>query len=78
MSTYTGNLTSWQIQFTRATQSFKTSQLGIGLQTVYESDNQLKPRFDAIIKAGIQEIDIWRMPIPETWWPYLTSFALSN
>jgi len=56
-------------------------QLGIGLETVNTVNNQpytdgeLQQRFVLIMGKNVQEVDIWDMPIPDNWWPFLDRFS---
>jgi hypothetical protein len=35
-------------------------------------------RFDMIIAKGIQEIDIWKTPIPDNMWKFIAKFVYSD
>eukprot|EP01124_Arcella_intermedia_P026444 TRINITY_DN4969_c0_g1_i1.p1 TRINITY_DN4969_c0_g1~~TRINITY_DN4969_c0_g1_i1.p1 ORF type:complete len:223 (+),score=54.09 TRINITY_DN4969_c0_g1_i1:283-951(+) len=84
MSTYTGNETAWLIDFNKAIKDFPVEKIGIGLQTVNPNtgqpltDQELEFRFQHILGGGIQEIDIWRMPIYQNWWGYIQQFLTPN
>lgn len=84
MATYTGNLTLWQRAFFRAVDEIPLNKLGIGLQTENPStkkpltNEELKFRFDHIMQYGVEEVDIWRSPIPENWFPFLKRFVSNN
>jgi len=75
MSTYASAWATWEKYFNLAVSTIKPEKLGIGLLTTTPySDSELKMRFDKIKESNIQEIDIWMMPIPENWWPFLEKF----
>jgi hypothetical protein len=86
MSTYTGNFTSFKNSFTRAMASFSVKQYGCGLESINESVKPNKPftyqeildRFQIIQDAGVMEIDIWRTPIPDNWWPLLNAWVAGS
>lgn len=83
MSTYTGNFTSFQNALRHALNDLPLSRYGCGLETINESvkpnkpfsDKEISDRFKLIVDAGISEVDLWRMPIPDNWWPFLTAFV---
>jgi hypothetical protein len=65
----------------QAVQEIDIQKLGIGLETVNDDNNnqpftnqELQERFDLIKQNDIQEVDIWDMPIPQSFWPYLHDF----
>jgi hypothetical protein len=82
MSTYTGNWTSWQNSFNKATTAIPLDKLGIGLQSTNPSKHdepftwrEMQLRFQFIMAGKIQEIDIWRAPIPDLWWDFIRLFV---
>lgn len=83
MSTYTGNWELFQKYATLALQVFPKDCVGIGLET--QNPNTQKPftpaelleRFNLIEYLGAEEIDIWDMPIPDDFWPFVHRFAQS-
>lgn len=85
MGTYTPNFDSFLRQFQKAVASISLDKLGIGLETVNESENnrpltdqEWEERFDMIIAKGIQEIDIWKTPIPDNMWKFIAKFVYSD
>jgi hypothetical protein len=81
MGTYTSSDSSFTSQLQLLTSSFPLSRLGVGLQTVNASDNSplsddaLAFRFKAIAAAGAREVDLWDMPIPDNFLPFLHEFV---
>lgn len=78
MSTYTSNFTTFKAKLEQATSLVPLSKLGIGLEDdtqVPLSEHELNTRVQMIQDAGVQEIDIWQAPIPETWMPALRKFG---
>jgi len=84
MGTYTANFTTWLRQFNFITSKVKNDKLGIGLDTLNEQTGKFIPvddvkmRFDYIIKNNIMEVDIWKTPIPVYWWSELKRYQESN
>ena len=39
------------------------------------SSDEVAYRFDALKRAGVREVDIWSMPIPTNFWPFIEAFA---
>lgn len=80
MGTYTSNDNSYINQLSLITSAFGV-RTGVGLENVNASDNSLLSdeevafRFSAIKAAGVTEVDIWSMPIPDNFWPFLEDFA---
>lgn len=83
MGTYTSNDTSFTTQLDKLYSSFG-ARSGVGLETVNASTEELIPleeviwRFDEIAKSGAKEVDLWKMPVPDDWWPILTKFAYAK
>mmetsp|Transcript_800 Transcript_800/g.2504 ORF Transcript_800/g.2504 Transcript_800/m.2504 type:complete len:298 (-) Transcript_800:35-928(-) len=81
MSTYTGSQPSWESALQQGVEQIGVAHLGVGLQTINTVNNQnytdaeLQTRFQAIEQDDVQEIDIWTMPIPDNWWPFIDAFA---
>eukprot|EP00003_Mantamonas_plastica_P002065 TRINITY_DN1151_c0_g1_i3.p2 TRINITY_DN1151_c0_g1~~TRINITY_DN1151_c0_g1_i3.p2 ORF type:complete len:187 (-),score=57.10 TRINITY_DN1151_c0_g1_i3:185-745(-) len=77
MSTYTGNFTIWEKVFQQSLDQIPLAKIGTGLEMVNPntnknlSDQEIEERLMAIVKGGVMEIDIWRMPMGENWWGYL-------
>jgi len=84
MDTYTNNFTTFASHLDRAVAAFGLSHLGVGLSTTDLSKNSTLPqaevtkRFNMLIQYGVQEVDIWDMPIPDFWWPLLDQFLGSG
>lgn len=82
METY--EVENWSTYFRDALEVIPLSQFGLGLQTVDPStgvdlnDGQLSRRFAAATREGVQEIDIWDMPLPDSWWPFIEAFAAAD
>jgi len=85
MSTYTGNMTIWEIKFLEGVQKFGV-RFGVGLQTVNPntgkplSNDELKFRFDHIenFKTLIQEVDVWNSPLYDNMFPFLQKFVTAS
>jgi hypothetical protein len=83
MGTYTSSDTSFTTQLDKIYTSFG-SRSGVGLETVNASTeavipmDEVKWRFEAIASSGAKEVDLWRMPVPDDWWPLLAKFALAQ
>lgn len=81
MSTYTGNWTLWQKALKRALSTFSITNLIVGLQSIDPNtggpltQQQLTERFDSLRVHNIENIAIWRAPIPEPWLPFIQSFV---
>lgn len=76
MSTYTNSSSSYFANLGMALEAVPLQMLGIG----FECDLTLSPaalaaRIDDMLVAGVQEIDIWRTPIPDYWWPQIARFV---
>lgn len=80
MGTYTANDTTWVQQFERAYDAITINKLGIGLETdnANYTDSQLQMRFDTITKHGVQEVDLWKVDVPDSWWPYIETYVKST
>lgn len=79
MSTYTKNFTLYEKFLKEGIDSIGSNKLGVGLEcdTKKYTDKELQARFTLLKHYGVQEIDIWRMGIPETWWSFIESFVFS-
>lgn len=84
MGTYTSNNTAFSIQLNYTLDSFGLTRTGIGLETVNASNESeplsienIKYRFDLINLYKIENIAIWKMPIPINWIPFLINFVNS-
>jgi len=83
MGTYTSNDNSYMNQLSLITSAFGV-RAGIGLENVnasdssHLSDEEVAFRFAAIKSAGVREVDIWSMPIPDNFWPFLHDFATAT
>jgi hypothetical protein len=81
MGTYTSNDDSFINQLNILIDGFGESRSGVGIESLNASNssplsaNEIKFRFNAIVDAGLTEIDIWDMPIPESFWPYIEKFV---
>lgn len=77
MSTYTGTDSTFRTMFERGVREIGVAKLGVGLESDLKNPltkDQLTFRFNLIQSANIQEIDIWRMGIPDIWWPFIEKF----
>lgn len=80
MGTYTSNDDSFMNQLSLISNAFGV-RAGVGLENVNASNNSLLSdeevafRFAAIKAAGVREVDIWSMPIPDNFWPFIEAFA---
>ncbi len=81
MGTYTSTDTSFSKQLGNIVGAFGPMKAGVGLETVNASTgapipiNEVQWRFDQIIESEAHEIDLWRMPIPDEWWPLIANFT---
>ena len=81
MSTYTANDELFAENLDALVGAFGKERSGVGLMTVNATDEsplsteELQYRFDLITKAGVTEIDLWRMPIPPNFWQVLENFV---
>lgn len=73
MGTYTGNLTVWEQQLDDAVAGIPLDKLVVGLEPEIQPDDTLAARFGALAQRGIRSVGIWRMPVPDSWWPYLAA-----
>ena len=84
MGTYTSSDSSFSSQLDKVYVAFGSARTGVGLETVNASTEGVIPldevtwRFDEIIKSGAKEVDLWKMPVPEGWWPILANFVFGN
>jgi len=79
MSTYTNDTTTWKKQFDYAISTIALDHLGIGLEDDLElSLDDLEYRFQEIVSYSVKEVDIWKMPIPDFWWPSLYKYTSNN
>jgi hypothetical protein len=68
MSTYTNNDTSWARQLQKALDNIPLTKLGIGLQDdqdINMTSSQITQRLRSLDKAGVTEVDIWKMPLAD-------------
>jgi hypothetical protein len=68
MSTYTNNDTSWKRQLQKALDDIPLAKLGIGLQDdqdINMTSTQITQRLQSLEKAGVTEVDIWKMPLAD-------------
>jgi hypothetical protein len=77
MGTYTGTDATFMDQMALMTDTFDTDQIGIGLMWPL-NETQIAYRLNQIQGNGIKEVDIWRMPIPDDWWPALEEYVNSE
>jgi len=76
MSTYTNDTTTWKKEFAYAINTIALDHLAIGLEDDLElSVADLEYRFQQIISKSVTEVDIWKMPIPDFWWPSLYHYT---
>jgi hypothetical protein len=81
MGTYTSNDDSFNKQLTNLITAFGAEKSGVGLMTVNASTNEPMPlseveyRFEQLLTQGVNEVDIWCMPIPENWFPLLEKYV---
>lgn len=79
MDTYTDDWTSFQASLARAVAVIPPEKLVIGLETTKASNGQpysdaeLAQRFGALAAAGVRKVGLWRAPVPDNWWPFLTA-----
>lgn len=80
MSSYTSNDNSFANEIDHLIDTVDINRIGVGVEMVNASTgdrmpiSEVKFRFDSIIHANINEIDIWRFPVPPLWWPLIDSF----
>eukprot|EP01006_Ploeotia_vitrea_P060021 TRINITY_DN75169_c0_g1_i1.p1 TRINITY_DN75169_c0_g1~~TRINITY_DN75169_c0_g1_i1.p1 ORF type:complete len:291 (+),score=129.49 TRINITY_DN75169_c0_g1_i1:3-875(+) len=74
MSTYTNNFTTFSTNVKRGVDQIGVDKLGVGLASYNLATNQsfslaeVKERFALIAQLDVQEVDIWRAPIPAAFW----------
>ena len=79
MSTYANKLSTFSRYLERGMSTFGRAQLGVGLSTLNLATNEtmkedaVRQRFQLMREYSVQEIDIWKMPIPDFWWGYIKS-----
>ena len=84
MGTYTSTDSSFTSQLSTLVDTFGPGRSGVGLETVNASTNARIPidevswRFQQIKASGAVEVDIWRMPVPPLWWPFIADFMSQN
>lgn len=77
MGTYTDDDSVWQQQLAYAVQTLPPGKLVVGLETVMASNganyssSELALRFNAMAATGATQTAVWRMPVPDNWWPFL-------
>eukprot|EP01114_Cavostelium_apophysatum_P018627 TRINITY_DN5809_c0_g2_i1.p1 TRINITY_DN5809_c0_g2~~TRINITY_DN5809_c0_g2_i1.p1 ORF type:complete len:288 (+),score=52.48 TRINITY_DN5809_c0_g2_i1:70-933(+) len=80
MSTYAGNFTAFEKYLKQAVNEIDPQKLGIGLETIDDDTNEpfseaeLQERFQMLAEYDIQEIDLWRTPIPLNFCPFIEDF----
>jgi len=81
METYSGNDTQFIQELDYAIETIGLEKLGVGVQIVNPTtselltQSQVEFRFVESAKRGVQEIDIWRSPLPPYWWPVIGNFS---
>jgi hypothetical protein len=79
MSTYTKNFNTFSTKLDKAVTLIPLNVLGVGLECdVGLTSDDMSKRFDLINAAGVQEIDIWKSPVPDFWWPLIQQFVANN
>jgi len=84
MSTYTSNDDSFTNSLNKLTAAVDLGRAGVGLETVNATDgtrislDRVKWRFDQMTAAGVQEVDLWRSPVPPLWMPIIAEWALGG
>eukprot|EP01100_Stratorugosa_tubuloviscum_P000240 TRINITY_DN104_c3_g2_i1.p1 TRINITY_DN104_c3_g2~~TRINITY_DN104_c3_g2_i1.p1 ORF type:complete len:278 (-),score=129.90 TRINITY_DN104_c3_g2_i1:153-986(-) len=82
MSTYTNNDSSFLKNLDLAVSQIPLSKLGIGIENDWDpqlTEDQVELRFTSTQQAGVNEIDIWKMPMPSSfWWDQIQTYSLSN
>lgn len=77
MGTYTSSDSSFSSQLDTMVSTFGVARTGVGLETVNASTEERMPvsevawRFQQIIQSGAEEVDLWKMPVPTAWWPFI-------
>jgi len=76
MDTYDSNYTNYVLLLEQEVQIFGVDKLGIGFDCsdYNQTTEELQNRFNILAEYNIQEIDIWVMPIPDFWWPFIEKF----
>jgi hypothetical protein len=81
MGTYTSSDSSFSKQLDLIT--IFGPRAGVGLETTNASSGgmlsvqEVEWRFEQIVAANVTEVDLWRLPVPATWWPILTRYFTS-
>lgn len=69
MGTYTATRTTFSDQLNKLITAFGPERSGVGLEDDVEITlDELTWRLDQITATGALEIDIWKMPLPPSWW----------
>ena len=80
MDTYAGGFETFKMRLEKAVSLIGVDKLGVGIMRVNPNtrqpltDKELTDRFELMKKHGIQELDIWDMPIPQNYVPFLKQF----
>jgi hypothetical protein len=78
MDTYATKIETFQTRLEKVLHYFKLEKLGVGLDWIDPkfTEDQVKARFDLIMKHDIKEIALWEMPPrDEFYWKYVDEFA---
>lgn len=82
MGTYTSSDTSFTKELDKLVTAFGP-RAGVGLETVNASTELHLPidevvwRFDLIKQNDVQEVALWKSPVPPLWWPILEDYVKS-
>jgi hypothetical protein len=76
MGTYTNTDTSFTSQLDKIMTSFG-SRAGVGLDCVdfVLNSTEVALRFDQMKASHALEVDLWSLPVPALWWPYINDFS---
>lgn len=80
MSTYTGNDTTFLTMLDKAVNTIGRHKITVGMECDLSTPltvNQLMYRFSIVQQLAINEIGIWKMQIPEIWWPFINHYINS-
>jgi len=76
MDTYASSLATFTTALNKAVKSIPLPRLGIGLDTENNyTSTDLTSRFALIKQADIEEVDLWKLPVPDNLWPFLKTFV---
>ena len=69
MGTYAASQDTFSDQLSRLLSAFDPSRSGVGLENdVNITVSDLSQRLQDIVAVGAAEVDVWKVPLPDSWW----------